>query len=584
MARHRLWMRGVLPVGLIVAAISAWADAARACPFCSATQQTLGEELKSADAAVLAELIKAPPPYDPTKDNGASFRGLDPEMNNATFRIVEKLTGGENLLTTETIEVPYFGPADKDKLFLITGIRTDRLDWTTPLPLSEAAEEYVRKLPALPEQGADRLDFFQEYLEHEDPMLAQDAYDEFARAPYDAVIGLKDRMDHDRIVAWINDVELAPSRRRLYLTMLGVCGQDGDLAMLEYYMSPTEAHFKTAADLSLASGGAAIPSLFRPALYEAAERYERLKKQGLDAMIACYLTLKGADGLPLVEDLFLKDPNGDFKDIFSAIYALRFHGEETDIIPRQRLIESMRLVLDNPTFADQVIADLSRWEDWGVMDRLAKMFKEADENSYVRQPVATYMFIASEQGGDVGKRAEKHLDELRNVDEQAVDDAERNLGFGLFAQARPQSTGSQGASADAATNNLVDASAATAAADPPAERDAPSSTPEAAEVKVALPSGADSTLSTADMALEDPADDPAAEAAGEAAADGDPSRRVAQAGPGQIGQPSRPLAAEEPDAVSPPSRLAILGGTAVAVVVLAGLFALLIRGLGNRTA
>jgi hypothetical protein len=354
--------------------------------------------------------------------------------------------------------------------------------------------------------------------------------------------------------------------------------------MLEYYMSPTEAHFKTAADLSLASGGAAIPSLFRPALYEAAERYERLKKQGLDAMIACYLTLKGADGLPLVEDLFLKDPNGDFKDIFSAIYALRFHGEETDIIPRQRLIESMRLVLDNPTFADQVIADLSRWEDWGVMDRLAKMFKEADENSYVRQPVATYMFIASEQGGDVGKRAEKHLDELRNVDEQAVDDAERNLGFGLFAQARPQSTGSQRASADAATNNLADASAATAIADPPAERDAPSSTPEAAEVKVALPSGADSTLSTADMALEDPADDPAAEAAGETTADGDPSHRVAQAGPGQIGQPSRPLAAEEPDAVSPPSRLAILGGTAVAVVVLAGLFALLIRGLGSRTA
>ena len=34
------------------------------------------------------------------------------------------------------------------------------------------------------QSGADRLAFFQEYLEHEDPLLAQDAYDEFARAPY----------------------------------------------------------------------------------------------------------------------------------------------------------------------------------------------------------------------------------------------------------------------------------------------------------------------------------------------------------------------------------------------------------------
>ena len=50
------------------------ASAARACPFCAATQQTLGEELQSTDAAVLPQLVKAPPPYDPNEDDGASYR------------------------------------------------------------------------------------------------------------------------------------------------------------------------------------------------------------------------------------------------------------------------------------------------------------------------------------------------------------------------------------------------------------------------------------------------------------------------------------------------------------------------------
>jgi hypothetical protein len=604
MVDYRLSFARILRTCLLIVMGFLVAAPARACPFCSATQQTLGEELQSADAAVLAELIKAPPPYDPNQDNGASFRGLDPETNNATFRIVEKLRGGESLVGIETIEVPFFGQAAAGKVFLITGIRTDRLDWTTPLPLSDAAEGYVRKLLDLPPQGADRLEFFQDYLEHDDPMLAQDAYDEFARAPYDAVIALREKMHHDRLVEWIHDVEIAPSRRRLYLTMLGVCGTDGDLPMLEYYMSPTLAHNKAAADVAASAGLALTPQLFRPALYELAERYERLKKQGLDAMIACYLTLKGAEGLPLIEDLFLKDPNGDFKEIFSAIYALRFHGEETDVIPRERLLSSMRLVLDNPTFADQVIADLSRWEDWGVMDRLAKMFQEADKTSYVRQPIATYMLIASEQEGEVGEKATRHLETLRQADQEAVDDAERNLGFGLFARAIPQGSGSSDSGTDTTGSPAL-----------PAQPDAPSSSPSERDIKVAQPTAGNPPVeltvdtptgaSPADeipepTTSEEPRADVAATAqpsaepqAGGAdatesqpVADSDPDpRQVARTADQARANEQRPFSPpEDADSVSPPSRLAIVGGTLVAVVVLVGLFAILLRGIGNKTA
>ena len=78
----------------------------------------------------------------------------------------------------------FFGDSDREKTYLVTGMGKDKIDWTTPLPLTPAAVEYVRKLPTVAPAGAERLEFFQEYLENADPLLAQDSYDEFARAPY----------------------------------------------------------------------------------------------------------------------------------------------------------------------------------------------------------------------------------------------------------------------------------------------------------------------------------------------------------------------------------------------------------------
>ena len=47
---------------------------------------------------------------------------------------------------------------------------------------------------------------------------------------------------------------------------------------------------------------------------------------------------------------------------------------EPDIIPKGRLKESLRLLLDRPELADLVIADLSRWKDWKIMDRLMTIY------------------------------------------------------------------------------------------------------------------------------------------------------------------------------------------------------------------
>jgi hypothetical protein len=95
--------------------------------------------------------------------------------------------------------------------------------------------------------------------------------------------------------------------------------------------------------------------------------------------------------------------------------ALRFHGQETDVIPRERIVKSLHYMLDRPELADLVIVDLARWEDWSVMDRLVDLFKKADDkSSWVRVPVVRYLMACPKP------KAKKHLEELEKVDESAV--------------------------------------------------------------------------------------------------------------------------------------------------------------------
>src|SRR5437667_364517 len=85
--------------------------------------------------------------------------------------------------------------------------------------------------------------------------------DAFGAVPFSGVKELKDKMKHDQIVGWIKDQKVPVSRRRLYLTMLGVCGTPQDAAMLE----------------------------------ELIRSDDRQAKAGLDALVAAYLSLKGPD-------------------------------------------------------------------------------------------------------------------------------------------------------------------------------------------------------------------------------------------------------------------------------------------------
>ena len=376
--------RMVLSAKLIVAMLLVGLAPAvgRACPFCSAVSQTLSEEISSMDAVVIARLAKTP----------RSKTGEAPdEVSKGTFEIKVAVRGESHLLGTRTVETVYFGGGAIGDEFLIMGVGPPKIAWSTPIRVSGRAAAYVRSLSGLPKKGADRLAFFQDYLEDEDAFLSQDAYDEFARAPYKEVMDLKDKMDHDQIVRWIKDLEIPASRRRLYFVMLSICGGPDDLPMLE----------------------------------EMLKSDDRKTKAGLDAMIGGYLALTGPDGMPLIEELFLKNKEAEYADTYAAIMALRFHGTETTIIPRKRILEGLRHILDRPQLADLIIPDLARWEDWSQVERLVELFKNVDEKtSWVRVPIINYLLQCPKP------EAKKYIEELKKIDADAVKRASTFFPFG----------------------------------------------------------------------------------------------------------------------------------------------------------
>ena len=397
--------RLLIAVVLVVAFLP---TAARACPFCAKVGVTLGSQIKSAQIAMIAKLVERRTIERPAERTGDAL-GDAIEKGKSTFEVVRVIKGQKLIAGHRRFKAICLDEAPPGALFLALGGTASKetgakeLVWQPPLVIGEHGPRYVDELLKLPKSGPGRLAFFQKHLRDKHPTLAEDAFAEFAKAPYADVVGLKDRMKHDDLVAWIKDPRTTTSRRRLFFTMLGICGNKNDLPLLESLIKSDDAK----------------------------------QKRGLDALLACYLRLAGARGLPLVEERFLKSSTfgGEevaYTETYAAIQALRFLGEESDAIGRERLMVGLRYLLDRPLLADLVIPDLARWGDWSVIDRLVKLFKEADkESKWVRVPIVRYLQACPLPA------AKKHIQQLARIDPGAIKRASIQFPSGGVRPLRP---------------------------------------------------------------------------------------------------------------------------------------------------
>jgi hypothetical protein len=129
-----------------------------------------------------------------------------------------------------------------------------------------------------------------------------------------------------------------------------------------------------------------------------------------------------------------------FSETYAVMQALRFLWTyEPNLIPADRLKESMRLLLDRQELADLVITDLARWKDWTLQDRLMAMY---DDEKFaipaIRRAVVRYLYYCSQEKGstaadgsetrpETALKAEANLKLLEQKDPKTVSDAKRFL-------------------------------------------------------------------------------------------------------------------------------------------------------------
>jgi hypothetical protein len=377
-------------LGISLAIIgSGWSGSSlEACPFCSAPSLTLSEQVAQSDVAVLVQWAGG--------EQGNSESG---EIGSTEYQILEVVNPGESgIKKGASITLPRFRSGEQGNLFLLLGTQGTAVEWSSPLEVTETSYNYIRQAPSPEAAPSTRLSYFVQFLEYPDPLIANDAYAEFANAPYKDIVPLTGQLPRDKVRQWVADSQVAPTRLGLYGLMLGLCGQPEDIPLMEQKITERTDDFRL----------------------------------GIDGVMGGYLLLTGAEGLKLIDETKLMNRDVPFSETYAAMQALRFMWTYGERIEKDRLRQSMRILLDRPELADLVIADLARWEDWSVIDRLMTLY-DAEEYGIpsIKRAIVRYMLVASKDTLEDGEnrthvdKAEEYLAELRTKDPKTVKQAER---------------------------------------------------------------------------------------------------------------------------------------------------------------
>lgn len=360
-----------------------------------------------------------------------------------TFRIVRVLRGEDLAAVGQEVTNVSFGPTKEAKGYLLMGGKDEgRLKLSQWCPLTEAAIEYVSKLPAEGTPSAERLKHFAGFLGSNDPIVAEDVFIEISTARWEDVVSIAESLPRKelrrgiacsttwsqgtdteepirtKIREWIARGKLPEGHLGLYGLLLGACGEKDDAAFLK--------------------------------------RAILLNPDGTDmaGVMAGYLLLAGEEGLEFLEETKIKPHYVDvlvadgrvppstierrnkvtWSETDDAHRAIRFvwdHGEGK--IPKERLRQSiLLLLLEHRRDASAAIRDLARWKEWGMQDRIVAMYgDEKYPSSNVDREVVIYLMKCIEDTDPNAKakpehvvKGRKNLEMLRQRDPEGVARAE----------------------------------------------------------------------------------------------------------------------------------------------------------------
>ncbi|MGD9720076.1 MAG: hypothetical protein AB7O59_02540 [Pirellulales bacterium] len=347
-----------------------------ACPFCTALKPSLSQLRDRADVVALAEIIS-------TSDKSSDVR------------LHKVLKGREQLPAKSTLDCELDVAVRPGGLVLLFGEaggepQSDRLAWHA-VAVDETSYGYFARAPGFATPVRERLAYFARYLEHADPLVAEDAYLEFGHTPFADVAAAADMLPAAQIRAWLVDPRVPPSRKGFYGLAIALCAK------------PHERR--------------ATADFLRTQIVAPADDF----RAGFDGVLGGFLLLAADDGLQLIEERYLANPLAADGDVRHALTALRFYHEYGREISPARLAQALAHLLNRPEFAEPAIVDLARWQAWNLLDRVVAVYSLPASTAGTRRAVIGYLLACPQEP------ARKALARLRDADPRGVAAAEQLL-------------------------------------------------------------------------------------------------------------------------------------------------------------
>ena len=210
------WLRGILPSVAVIAAC--WPVSLLACPFCTALEPTLCQLREQATVVALVEVEEQSPQL------------------HARLRLHKTLVGAARLRDMTSLSADLDVSAQPGSLLVIFGSPVGKQDppvsqvteaaladlrWHA-VAVNEQEAGYLAKAPSLKSPTVDRLRYFARFLEHPDPLIAQDAYLEFGHATFRDVARAADALPLAKMKDWIGEERIPAARKGFYGMALGL--------------------------------------------------------------------------------------------------------------------------------------------------------------------------------------------------------------------------------------------------------------------------------------------------------------------------------------------------------------------------
>jgi hypothetical protein len=357
-------MNRSLRIAIVLAGLmltGAW-SAAEACPGCVPTaSETQAQIVARCDVVLLAQFVGS--------------RAVDGEE--AAFTEFEVATVGKD--ETKSFNVKqrvrldrYYESATGD-LFLLRATRSkeETLQWESAEAITETAYHYIMQAPSPEIPLHKRLPYYVKFFEFPDSTISNDAYNEFALAPFEDVATVADRLSREKLREWLwiepgeNKNGSITTRFGLYGILLGLCGNADDAEFLE--------------------------ELF----FSQRDEY----RIGMEGIVTGYLFLSGERGLRRIREQLIADSAATTDFLYPLLRAFRIvwtYGPHR--VPREELVVATRTFLEHERMAELAVPDLSRWQDWESTDRLLRMYRQPpfSEDEGFRKAVVAYMAVCAD--------------------------------------------------------------------------------------------------------------------------------------------------------------------------------------------